>query len=592
MGRETSPFLYGKRQPGGGIFVRYFRSMTFYKRLQLSLLLLVLLPVAGSAIFTYFLIQHNINQSMEERNSAYLNLVSQEISKTLNMIDISSRYLAQDTATLSRMRNLKDTTAIRTYDEFESADEIKLSFQYFSEKNAINQIQFLFVNPKGLMVQSQKSGQELERLLTDLPIVQSRIQKNTFVVLQFLGASYRYPLQKDQSYSLYFSRVIQDPWDTEDLGVTYVTLSSSYFQNLFTQQHLGAMVLYDSDGQYVAGDVNIPYLRSESTTKSLRSENRMSDNGWKLIYETPKAPIAGDVKNVYLLAGVVVTVFLLLFGWLSFQIAKRLHRPIRKLELTANQVGEGNTDIRFPEHGQDEIARLGRTLNTMLEKIKELMEKNRQEQEQNRVHELQALASQIRPHFLLNTLNTIKISLSLSKDVFHSGKIHSLTRLLRNYLHTSENATLQQECKLLEDYVDIMKMRNQLDMTFHVTLSDEARALEMPKLLLQPFIENAIVHGFADRRKNANLSLNGELTEHWLRISIQDNGMGMSTDKLIEINDRLSANEEDQISSDKRVGIYNVVQRLKLTYGAEASVTLQPNEGGGILAQLNIPIRL
>jgi two-component system sensor histidine kinase YesM len=564
--------------------------MTFYKRLQLSLLLLVLLPVAGSAIFTYYLIQANVNQSMEERNSAYLNLVSQEISKTLDVIDISSRYLAQDTATLSRMRTLKDTTAIRTYDEFESAEEIKLSFQYFGEKNLTNQIQFLIVNPKGLIVHNQKTVEDFNRLLKDLPVIQSRIQMHTYITLQTLGTSYTYPLQENLPYALYFGRVIQDPWNTEDLGVIYVTLSNAYFKNLFTQQHLGTMALYDSAGQYVAGDVNIPYLRNKKTNKTLRSEVSIPINEWKLIYETSRAPIAGEVKGIYLLAIAVVVLFILLFGWLSFFIAKRLHHPIRKLELTAVQFGEGHTEIRFPDQGQDEIARLGRTLNNMLENIKELIEKNRQEHEQNRILELQALASQIRPHFLLNTLNSIKISLSMAKDSFHSGKIHSLTRLLRNYLHTGENATLQQECKLLEDYVEIMKMRNQMQLVFTVRLTDEVKTIEMPKLLLQPLIENAIVHGFSERRADALLEVIGEISDKSLCITVRNNGVGMAPDRLILMNQLLTTSEEELVDNAKRVGLHNIAQRLKLTYGLEATIQLQNNVTGGIDVFMKIPI--
>src|SRR5690606_35533183 len=119
--------------------------------------------------------------------------------------------------------------------------------------------------------------------------------------------------------------------------------------------------------------------------------------------------------------------------------------------------------------------------------------------EQKRVMELEALFMQIRPHFLINTLNSIKCSLILQEDRLHSGIIDSLMSLLRAYLKVNEPATLQEECKLLGHYVDIMKIRNEIPVELKVDLVPGLEQTVIPKLILQPIIENAIVHGLMDR---------------------------------------------------------------------------------------------
>ncbi|MEK4512794.1 sensor histidine kinase [Paenibacillus sp. FSL K6-2524] len=225
----------------------------------------------------------------------------------------------------------------------------------------------------------------------------------------------------------------------------------------------------------------------------------------------------------------------------------------------------------------------------MMDQLKGLIYDIEQEQEQKRVMELDALFMQIRPHFLINTLNSIKCSLILQKDQLHSGVIDSLMSLLRAYLKINEPTTLLEECELLGHYIDIMKIRNEIPLELVVDLEPDLKQWVIPKLMLQPLIENAIVHGLVDN-PDAKISIHARRDQNCIMIDIEDNGSGMEEEQLSVLNQQLQSNDSDQHASYTRVGLINVVQRLRLSFGPTATLCLYQNNMGGVTAFLQIPV--
>ncbi|MEI0737223.1 histidine kinase [Paenibacillus sp. JTLBN-2024] len=282
--------------------------------------------------------------------------------------------------------------------------------------------------------------------------------------------------------------------------------------------------------------------------------------------------------------------FFVIFSISSMFIAKRLHRPIQKLQRVVRQFGMGNLDARLEVKGRDDIAELSRTLNTMLDQLQGLIHDIEQEQEQKRVMELEALFMQIRPHFLINTLNSVKCSLILQQDHLHSGIIDSLMSLLRAYMKFNEPATLQEECELMRHYVDIMKIRNDIPVQLTIELEPGLASWTMPKLMLQPLIENAIVHGLMDH-PDACIRIRAQRKQGFVTIEIEDNGDGIEEERLLMVNDRLQIPDSGPDTPYDRVGLINVAQRLRLSFGSEAGIALVPNKRRGITAVLRIPDR-
>jgi two-component system, sensor histidine kinase YesM len=246
--------------------------------------------------------------------------------------------------------------------------------------------------------------------------------------------------------------------------------------------------------------------------------------------------------------------------------------------------------VRFPVKGNDEIAVLGNAFNNMLDQINLLFARVKQEQEDKRIIELQALFAQIRPHFLINTLNSIKCNLILSNDPIHSSQIDSLMRLLRAYMNVDELTTLNQECKLLVDYTDIMKMRNDMNLKLMINLPQELEIFIVPRLILQPLVENAIVHAFHDELPyNPIICINVQSVNGKVIIEVLDNGVGMAPEKIKNVLTSLEADEK-QDEHNEHIGLKNVYQRLKLTYGRDMSLDIYANEELGVSIALNIPM--
>lgn len=234
---------------------------------------------------------------------------------------------------------------------------------------------------------------------------------------------------------------------------------------------------------------------------------------------------------------------------------------------------------------------LSAAFNQMLEDMNGLLQQVESEQEEKRRLELQALAAQIRPHFLLNTLNSIKVDLLLSGDPAHGAMIDALMKLLRVYVHADKPLELAEECRVLGSYVQVMQIRNRLDIVWECKVGEEEGAVMLPRLLLQPIVENAISHGFSARPDHPSIRLEAAFESDLLRISISDNGRGMPEDKLQRLNRRLQGSEDTALWPEKGVGLVNTARRLQVLYGYRARLSAQAREDEeGMTFTLYIPV--
>ncbi|WP_249864727.1 sensor histidine kinase [Paenibacillus konkukensis] len=515
--------------------------------------------------------------------------MSKDIAKMIDDLTYASNFFVQDANVRKELRNFTAAKGITNYADLTTYQQIKDFFSLVIAKTMNTDILMFLVNNEGFIIQSFDGGDiSPEQVRQHWSIVKDCVDYEQRSRLQWLGTVAAGP---DGGKSVYYvSRVLRDPTDNGLLATLYISIPHAYFAKLFDQIQTGKLALYDADGTLIAGDDTVFFESRHAEPQNVRNEMAIEKSGWKLVYETPRKEVTGEISRTFYISLLLVVPFFLLFFLISILMARRLHSPIRKLQLGVKQFGNGNRTIRFQEDGKDEIAELGRTLNTMLEQINRLIADIEHEQEQKRVMELQALFSQIRPHFLLNTLNSIKCNLILYDDEFHSQKIDSLMSLLRAYMKFNEPSTLKSECRLLAHYVDIMQMRSDIELDFRVRLAPETEGVDLPKLLLQPVVENAFVHGFAEQAERPRIELESELLGDKLRIRIADNGAGCGDERLAEMNAWLSRTDEQTFGSYKRVGLINVLQRLRITYGSQASMQLLRNEYEGVTVMMVIPL--
>ncbi|HLR74457.1 MAG TPA: sensor histidine kinase [Virgibacillus sp.] len=570
---------------------RLFKS-SFYKRIQLSLFVFILLPLAFASIFSYMLIKDVVIEKAENSSQGVVNIIADDLNKNIEDIIYASNIIGNPgTSTFEELRQFKDVSELSSYENYQRYKRISDSLSLDYSKTAGLDSKVFFVNKKGFIINGLNNIFTPEALadIVDMEWI-NHLQPNKLYWQEAEGLETKFAEQEE---SYYFAvRVFNDSTSKEKIGAVFIGIPYDYFKDLFATSESGTFLLYDDKDQliyrYPADD---PALVDD---EYFEVHAHVGASDWQVIYRSSVSNITEEISQMFSFYAIVIMACVLVFLIISIFISRSLYRPLNQLGIVAKQFGNENFDIRFPVSGDDEIATLGTAFNNMLDQIKRLFTRVKQKQEEKRLIELQALFAQIQPHFLINTLNSIKYNLILDGDTEHSEKINSLMRLLRANMQVDELTTLEHECKLLVDYNEIMQIRNDRTVDLVIDLPKEIETFQVPRLLLQPLVENAIVHGFEEEVSNPSIYIQIQNDKGKIIIEIVDNGKGMTDEQLKRIN--ASLDEPLEITEDlnadhsqHRVGLRNVSQRLKMTYGSESRLSIKDNDQLGVTIRVEIP---
>lgn len=438
---------------------------------------------------------------------------------------------------------------------------------------------------------------------------------------------YTEPLKADVSVCLTSSHVQhiisgQRPWvitlsrgirdqssGVEKAGVFFIDLNYSAISELCDQNNIGnrgyafildteGNIVYHPQQQQLYNELqteNISLiLEADSDTvltgkgknERLYTLSRSEKTGWttvdcvnvdELLKESNKA------QSIYVLiaaALVIVALFLTRF------IAGTITSSIQRLRDSMARVQEGDFDIPdVVETSENEIGSLTRSFNVMTRRIRELMDQNVRDQEAKRKSELKALQSQINPHFLYNTLDSIIWMAEGKKNEEVVLMTASLARLLRQSISNEDEVVpIAQEVEYARGYLTIQKMRYKDKMEFQIDVDPAILHINLIKLVLQPVIENAIYHGLKYKESKGLLIVKGFMKNGNAVLQVIDNGVGMDEETLAHIYDRHKVNYQSN-----GVGVYNVQKRLQLYYGSAYGITYESKVGVGTTATITIP---
>ena len=258
----------------------------------------------------------------------------------------------------------------------------------------------------------------------------------------------------------------------------------------------------------------------------------------------------------------------------------------------AKAMGEaerGNLDVAFDtEHYSGEIRQLGGSFNSMMDKIRNLIELVYKEQRDKREAEIRTLQAQIKPHFLYNTLDTIRWMAEEHQADEIVQLVSALTRLFRiSQSRGREIISLADEMEHVRSYLYIQKVRYEEKLNYALDVPEELLQLRVNKLILQPLVENAIYHGIKQKRGVGHIRLCARREEDVLRITVEGDGAGMTMEKCALLNTELSS--PAGIEYDHGYGIFNVNDRIRLSYGPEFGLRYEINTSGGITVTLRFP---
>ena len=292
-----------------------------------------------------------------------------------------------------------------------------------------------------------------------------------------------------------------------------------------------------------------------------------------------------QAQSVYVLTAIILVIVALLF---SRFMARSITLPIQKLRDSMKKVQEGDFSVSdVVVDSKNEIGSLTKSFDVMTHRIHELMEQNVHEQEEKRKSELKALQSQINPHFLYNTLDSIIWMAEGKKNEEVVLMTASLARLLRQSISNEDEVVpIANEVEYARGYLTIQKMRYKDKLEFQIDVDSSILYIPLIKLVLQPIIENAIYHGLKYKESKGLLIVKGFMKDGNAVLQVIDDGVGMDEETLAHIYDKHKVNYHSN-----GVGVYNVQKRLKLYYGEDYGITYTSELGKGTTATITIPGR-
>ena len=278
---------------------------------------------------------------------------------------------------------------------------------------------------------------------------------------------------------------------------------------------------------------------------------------------------------------------LLLIVFISHYIPLSISRPITELVEVTQQVSQGNLQVRSHVNTGVEAKQLSESLNTMIDKINALLEQVKKEQIRIRKAEFELLQAQINPHFLYNTLDTI-IWLAESdeqKQVVHM--VESLSDFFRTSLNQGKDIiSIKEEIQHVRSYLEIQQMRYQDILEYEIDVPEEFYQNTIPKITVQPLVENALYHGIKNKRGKGKITVRGYREDSFFILEVRDNGIGMQTERLVQVRNALV---HKQFVESKVYGLYNVNERIRLNCGEEYGLRISSTYQEGTTVKIFLP---
>lgn len=385
--------------------------------------------------------------------------------------------------------------------------------------------------------------------------------------------------------------------------IVKTSFSTSYLQDMLDQYKLngqGDPFLYhpqagiianrklsESHAKDVVDYLNSQRLESGKTNFSvnlnghqyLMSYVQLQGPGWYLVDYLPMEEVLAPVtksRNLFYFSSIILLVFSVIAAYILY---RNVQVPVRELVRHVQRIKRGDYSSRVRMEGGSEFSFLFHRFNEMAETIQDLLEKVYEERIRSREAILKQLQSQINPHFLYNCLFYIKNMARLGDEDSVVAMALNLGEYFRYTTRLGkQTAILQEELEVVVNYLEIQNMRMKR-IAYRVDIPEPMKKTVIPRLILQPIIENAVIHGIEPKDGKGDILIRGEIRDLDYRIVVEDNGVGMSEEKLAELQTKLDRPEND---NDTSFGLWNVNQRLKLMFAEGSGLYLARSPAGGL----------
>lgn len=565
--------------------------------LYFTLLMMVPLSVAGYLLYTV---------SDARISDGALKLIMQIVEKESESVN----ELLSDVQAAARMTTVDETVQKILHQERNSEAERKACAQQLSDR--LKQISNMYEGLNGIYIWLDDGTIAKSRyytVLEELPLDQStylsiRNHADARWFARNEGSLITDNLS-DAVLSLAVTLPLRD--SGQPCGIVIVEVKQSYLQKLMSANfgEKGTIILVDdqddivlqsitADGEVVADAVE----RTKQVAVGQRMEkveladrlllfDRLRSTGWVMTGVVFKDALRNDSEAVLWMFLIAALVAFLLNIVISRYLANYELKPINRIQEYILRVEQGEFGLPLPPERADEIGKLTSSIQEMSEKIGQLVEKLKTEQERMRTAEFKALQAQINPHFLYNSLDSINW-LARRGDVQKTTEmVTALTTFFRIGLSKGRDLiTVKEELEHIHSYLVIQKIRyeNQFEYSFYV--DPETENYFVPKLMLQPLVENALYHGIKLCDRKCVLMIQVLSRDDQIEIEVLDNGAGMDEETLESVREAMEHTGENRTNS---YGVVNVNDRIRILAGQQYGLTFTSEKGVGTSAKIILP---
>ncbi len=365
---------------------------------------------------------------------------------------------------------------------------------------------------------------------------------------------------------------------------------------------MGMTVLFDGNGEILLDieENGEHFLPGEVREQVEAGKLRRRVQGKNYVYLTTREPVTGCLFVTVVpakvltrrfnevaagIAAVMVLLFVLFYRFSAYFL-KHIIIPVHHVVEGMKQVEEGSLEVHVEPSGQEELRTMVHSFNHMVRRLKALIAENARHQQKKHEAEILALQSQINPHFLVNSLSSIRFIAQVS----HYDAIARMAEALMKILSCSfrSNAgfyTFGQELEVLDSFLYLMKIRYSDGFDIEYQVDKACMDCLVPRLILQPIVENSIVHGFSEMEDMGHIRLTALIKEKFLTVTVEDDGKGMTEEEAVQ------ALTEKVVDGRKSVGLSNVNARLVLNFGETSALSVESKEHQGCRITLRIPVR-
>ncbi|MCD7715899.1 MAG: sensor histidine kinase [Lachnospiraceae bacterium] len=600
-----------------GWFRKKGQGFSFSKKLILIYLAVILVSVIGSSLLFYVFSA----KAMREKTCDYLkNLASVTMSKvelSVENVENTAFYISGNEQMQSLLyRNYDEDDRISRYQQYNDVCDLLSYYVFLSQEiasiyiNATDGQSYSYTKFNRAPPDEELWNEEREWICTDGHIYlrrkMYRFEDQTLLGTMLIDVqpTVFYDIVKDISY---------------DAGsIVYITDQEGSIvsgQNTeMTGQAFSDVLPVRDDGEtfetvVMDGSRYVFYTGCEIA------------NGWRLVLAVPESYFLSDIQKLQIHMAILLTVTCLLAVGLVVAAGKGITRPITSLSDAMKRFGQGDFEVSCEAEGEDEIAVLANSFNQMVNDIRTLIDEAYEQEMMQQEIEMKSLQMQINPHFLYNTLDTINWIARLNGVDQIGDLTYSLGNLMRYSLSKKDFVTIDEELKNLRDYVEIQNVRYGDRMTVSYEADPELLDTYVPKLLLQPILENAIIHGVEDKIEPALIQIRIYHEEDDLYMVVEDDGVGMSQEAIEGLLDLHPANSMNQtvwhgsaepvksgetqaqiqnrsVLKDQKgtshthtsIGVNNVNRRIQKVFGPSCGLQIQSQLGSGTKVTLRMRI--